>query len=68
MQRMVGSSTGSVVAIWQVLKIWLTFREKGIQMTRIRVEGFTISLDGYATGPHQNLENPFGVVGTDLHQ
>ena len=37
-------------------------------MTRVRVEGFTISLDGYGAGPHQDLSNPLGVGGTDLHQ
>ncbi|WP_426173695.1 dihydrofolate reductase family protein [Massilia sp. TWR1-2-2] len=37
-------------------------------MTRVRVEGFTISLDGYAAGPDQDLQNPLGVGGTELHQ
>src|SRR5580658_6130369 len=37
-------------------------------MTRIRVDGFTISLDGYGAGTNQDLENPLGVSGTDLHQ
>lgn len=37
-------------------------------MTRIRVEGFTISLDGYAAGPNQSLDNPLGIGGTELHQ
>lgn len=37
-------------------------------MTRVRVEGFTISLDGYAAGPDQDLHNPLGVGGTELHQ
>ncbi len=32
------------------------------------MERFTISLDGYAAGPHQNLDNPLGVGGTSLHQ
>jgi len=36
-------------------------------MTRIRVEGFTVSLDGYGAGPDQDLEHPLGVGGTDLH-
>lgn len=29
-------------------------------MTRVRVEGFTISLDGYGAGPHQDINNPLG--------
>jgi dihydrofolate reductase len=37
-------------------------------MTRVRVEGFTISLDGYGAGPNQDLDNPLGVGGTELHQ
>lgn len=37
-------------------------------MSRVRVEGFTISLDGYAAGPDQDVDNPLGVGGTDLHQ
>jgi dihydrofolate reductase len=36
-------------------------------MTRVRVESFTVSLDGYGAGPDQSLENPLGVGGTDLH-
>ena len=37
-------------------------------MTRVRVEGFTISLDGYGAGPNQDIRNPLGVGGTELHQ
>ena len=37
-------------------------------MTRVRVEGFTISLDGYGAGPDQDIGNPLGVGGTELHQ
>ncbi len=37
-------------------------------MTRVRVEAFTISLDGYGAGPNQDLDNPLGVGGRDLHQ
>jgi dihydrofolate reductase len=37
-------------------------------MTRVRVESFTLSLDGYAAGPHQDLDNPLGVGGRELHQ
>src|SRR5579872_3007693 len=36
-------------------------------MARVRDNGFTISLDGYGAGPNQDLENPLGVNGTDLH-
>lgn len=37
-------------------------------MTRVRVESFTISLDGYGAGPDQDIDNPLGVGGTELHQ
>lgn len=37
-------------------------------MTRVRAEGFTISLDGYGAGRHQDRRNPLGVGGTDLHR
>ncbi len=37
-------------------------------MTRVRVESFTLSLDGYGAGPDQDIHNPLGVGGVDLHQ
>ena len=37
-------------------------------MTRVRVESFTVSLDGYGAGPNQSIKNPLGIGGTDLHQ
>ena len=37
-------------------------------MTRVRVNGFTISLDGYGAGPDQDINNPLGIGGPDLHQ
>jgi dihydrofolate reductase len=36
-------------------------------MSRLRVESFAISLDGYGAGPNQSLENPLGVGGMGLH-
>ncbi|WNO04458.1 dihydrofolate reductase family protein [Rhodoferax mekongensis] len=36
-------------------------------MSRLRVESFTISLDGYGAGPDQDLAHPLGVGGTALH-
>lgn len=35
---------------------------------RVRVEGLTISLDGYAAGPNQDIDNPIGTGGMELHQ
>ena len=37
-------------------------------MTRVRVESFSISLDGFGAGPDQSLDNPLGIGGPDLHQ
>ncbi len=36
-------------------------------MTKIRVESFTISLDGFGAGPNQDLANPMGAGGHTLH-
>lgn len=36
-------------------------------MSRLRVESFTISLDGFGAGPEQSLENPLGMGGQSLH-
>ena len=37
-------------------------------MARVRVNGFTVSLDGYGAGPDQDLNNPLGIGGTELHK
>jgi len=37
-------------------------------MTVVRVESFTVSLDGYGAGPRQDIDSPLGVGGTELHQ
>jgi dihydrofolate reductase len=37
-------------------------------MSRVRVAGFGVSLDGYAAGPEQSLENPLGVRGPEIFQ
>ena len=37
-------------------------------MAKLRVHCFSISLDGYGAGPNQNLDNPLGVGGEELHQ
>jgi dihydrofolate reductase len=37
-------------------------------MSRLRVHGFAISLDGFGAGPHQDLKNPLGVGGIALHE
>jgi dihydrofolate reductase len=37
-------------------------------MSTVRVSGFTVSLDGFGAGPRQDLNNPLGVGGEDLHR
>jgi len=37
-------------------------------MSRLRVNGFGISIDAYGAGPDQTLDNPMGVGGMALHQ
>src|SRR6187399_1827473 len=36
-------------------------------MSRLRINAFTISIDGYGAGPGQDLDNPMGVGGRGLH-
>ena len=36
-------------------------------MNRVRVAAFSISLDGFGAGPRQDLNNPLGVRGFELH-
>jgi dihydrofolate reductase len=35
-------------------------------MSKLRVQSFAVSLDGYGAGPNQNLEHPLGVNGPEL--
>jgi dihydrofolate reductase len=37
-------------------------------MPKLRVHNFSISIDGYGAGPDQNVDNPLGVGGPDLHE
>jgi dihydrofolate reductase len=36
-------------------------------MSRVRVAAFSISVDGFGAGPRQDLDNPLGVSGMELH-
>lgn len=36
-------------------------------MSKVRVNCFSVSLDGFGAGPNQDLENPLGVGGMALH-
>jgi dihydrofolate reductase len=37
-------------------------------MPKLRVHNFSISMDGYAAGPDQGVDNPLGVRGLELHE
>jgi dihydrofolate reductase len=37
-------------------------------MTKVKVCGFSVSLDGFAAGPEQSLDNPLGKRGPELFQ
>jgi dihydrofolate reductase len=36
-------------------------------MSQVRVAAFSVSLDGFGAGPRQDLNNPLGVRGLELH-
>jgi len=36
-------------------------------MSKVRVTAFSVSLDGYGAGLRQDLQNPLGLRGTELH-
>jgi dihydrofolate reductase len=37
-------------------------------MGKVRVAGFSLSLDGYGAGPEQSLQDPLGKGGRELHR
>jgi hypothetical protein len=39
-----------------------------IKMSKLRVLCFSLSVDGFAAGPDQSLENPNGIGGLELHE
>ncbi len=36
-------------------------------MSKVRVAAFSISIDGFGAGPRQDLQNPLGIRGLELH-
>ena len=36
-------------------------------MSKVRIAAFSISIDGFGAGSRQDLQNPLGVRGTELH-
>lgn len=37
-------------------------------MSKVKVASFSISLEGFGAGSHQDLKNPLGVRGLELHE
>ena len=37
-------------------------------MTKVRVGGFSLSLDGFGAGPEQSIDDPLGKRGMELHR
>ncbi len=37
-------------------------------MQKLRVANFSISIDGFGAGPNQDINNPLGIGGINLHQ
>jgi len=37
-------------------------------MSKLRVNAFAISIDGYGAGPNQDIDNPLGIGGRALHE
>jgi len=44
-----------------------TVQSRRIPVPKFRVHNFSVSIDGYAAGPNQSLDNPLGVRGDQLH-
>ena len=36
-------------------------------MSRLRVQSFSVSIDGFGAGPNQSIDNPMGMGGMALH-
>jgi dihydrofolate reductase len=37
-------------------------------MSKVRVAAFSVSIDGFGAGPRQDINNPLGVRGLELHE
>jgi dihydrofolate reductase len=36
-------------------------------MSKVKVIGFSVSLDGFGAGPNQSIDNPLGIRGREVH-
>lgn len=48
--------------------IHLVHRQKETVMSKLRVACYSISVDGYAAGPNQDIDNPLGVGGAAIQE
>jgi dihydrofolate reductase len=52
----------------QLVRVPIEYREsRRIPVPKLRIHNFSVSIDGYAAGPSQSLDNPLGVRGEELH-
>src|SRR5262245_50821306 len=63
-----GSPGGSDVSVERAHGGRARIASEEDSMSTLRVHNFSVSLDGYAAGPHQGLDDPLGVGGEGLHE
>jgi hypothetical protein len=39
--------------------------DETLSMSKVKVSSFSVSLDGFGAGPHQDSDNPLGIRGPD---
>lgn len=59
-------TAGQPSVLWSAQSYRRGWKENSVP--RLLVRNFSISLDGYAAGLHQDLDNPLGIGGTQLHE
>src|SRR3954469_2195615 len=55
-------------AVFSIAKCQHKNREERAQMPKVRVAGFSVSLDGFSAGIEQSLSDPLGKRGTEIFQ
>jgi hypothetical protein len=53
---------------WSKKELAQEIREKSAEMPKVRVAGFSVSLDGFSAGIEQSLSHPLGKRGTEIAQ
>jgi dihydrofolate reductase len=59
---------GPVNFFGKIVHCWAASQTKKArsEMSKLRVQSFSVSIDGYGAGPNQDLKNPLGVRGPEL--